>query len=94
MPQRRPMSAQESTIATLQHQLHQENTRRFEQIERNQDRQQKLLDQIALNTSDLPKLKDRVDGLEVTSDRIKGGGTTIALLMGSWELIRFLLFRK
>ena len=58
------MSAQESTIATLQHQLHDENKRRFEQIERNQDRQQMILDKILANTGDLPALKATIEEIE------------------------------
>ena len=88
------MSAAESTIATLQHQLHRENQRRFEQIEKNQENQQKILNQIVVNTADLPKLKDRVDELETDSNRVKGGGAMIAFIFASWEALRFFILKR
>ena len=94
------MSAQESTIATLQHQLHQENSRRFEQIEKNQDRQQKMLEQIVASTAGLPDLKGelanvgkKVESLEASHNRLKGGTGVIGALIGSWEIIRFVIFK-
>jgi hypothetical protein len=94
------MSAQESTIATLQHQLHQENTRRFEQIERNQDRQQKVLETILANTAGLQDLKKelgevslKVENLEGAHNRLKGGTGVLGALVGSWEIVRFILFK-
>ena len=94
------MSAAESTIATLQHQLHQENQRRFEQIEKNQDRQQKMLEQIVASTAGLPDLKNtiaemegKVESLEGAHNRLKGGTGVLGAIVGSWEIVRFILFK-
>jgi hypothetical protein len=94
------MSAAESTIATLQHQLHQESQRRFEQIEKNQDRQQKMLEQIVASTAGLPDLKNtiaemggKVESLEGAHNRLKGGTGVLGAIVGSWEIVRFILFK-
>ena len=95
------MSAAESTIATLQHHLHQENQRRFEQIEKNQDRQQKMLEQIVASTAGLPDLKNsitemegKVESLEGAHNRLKGGTGVLGAIVGSWEIVRFILFKQ
>jgi hypothetical protein len=94
------MSVQETTIATLQQQLHGENQRRFQQIEKNQDAQQRLLNQILANTAVLPHIKadvvelgSKVEELEGAHNRLKGGTGALGALVGSWEIIRFVLFR-
>lgn len=94
------MSALEQTIATLQQQLHAENQRRFQQIEKNQDSQKRMLDQILLNTAELPALKEKVekvegqvDELKESHQRTKGASALGAVILGSWELIRFVFTR-
>jgi uncharacterized FlaG/YvyC family protein len=90
------MSAQESTIATLQHQLHQESQRRFEQIEKNQDRQQKVLEQVLSNTSDLPQLKATVEDIDKERNRAKGAvklAMVLATSSGVIEAYRWIFSR-
>lgn len=90
------MSAQESTIATLQHQLHEENRRRFEQIERNQDRQQMILDKILANTGDLPALKATIEEIEQERNRAKGAiklALALATSSGVIEAARWIFGR-
>lgn len=89
------MSAQESTIATLQHQLHKETQRRFEQIESNQDRQGKILEQLLVNTADLSSLKIDVDTLKVDRDNAKGAIKIVGALGigGMVGAIKFLFFK-
>jgi hypothetical protein len=78
----------------LQRQLHRETERRFEQIERNQDNQRKTLDVIAVNTADLPRLKEQVGILERDGNRMKGGGAVAMGLLASWDIFKFILFKR
>ena len=93
----RPMSAQETTIAVLQNRLHEENQRRFEQIEKNQDNQSKMLGEVLKNTADLPDLKKDVEKLKSDRNKIKGAASVGAWLGGGsllGEAIRWMVFRK
>ena len=90
------MSAQETTISILQQQLHAENQRRFVAIEEEQQKQRALLESIARNTADLPKLKEDVESLTTDRNKFKGA-TRLAVLMGGGGLVsegvRWLFFR-
>lgn len=57
---------------TLQQRLHEENQRRFVTIEKTLERQDGVLEQIAENTKDLPKMKDRLDTIESEHNKAKG----------------------
>lgn len=87
------MDNRDATIANLQQRLHQENQRRFEQIEKNQDNQKTTLEEILKNTVDLPKLKNDVEDLKNSHQRLKGGGIVISALLGAWEAVRFLFLK-
>ena len=98
---RRPASAEDLTIMELQRQLHAENKRRFEQIEKNQDNQATSLKEILKNTSDLPALKSdmedlkgQVSAINSERDKVKGAAKLGAWLGGSGltlGIIRWLL---
>lgn len=80
------MNGDERTIADLQQRLHEESQRRFQQIEKNQDRQGKQLDELIKNTADLPKLKKDVE--EINTERNKfEGAAKLATLMGGGSLL-------
>lgn len=83
------MSVEQQTILNLQQRLHEENQRRFEQIEEKQNKQDSILQQILSNTQDLPQLKKDVEDLKDGQSRIKGGGAVITFIIGSWEAVRF-----
>lgn len=87
------MSAQEQQILNLQQQLHAENQRRFEQIEKNQDKQQKMLEELLVNTQGLGQMKLDVDDLKDAHSRLKGASAVGGAILAGWEAIRFLFFR-
>ena len=97
MPGGRSMSAQESTIATLQQQLHAANIKRFEDIEKTLDAQDKVLRQIVENTSGLQDLKDTVKKMDEERNKVKGAAK-IAMWLGGTGLLgevgRWIFFRK
>lgn len=94
------MSAQDATIASLQNRLHAENSRRFEQIEKNQERQQEMLEEVLRNTASLPQLKEDiektnsdVEDLKAAHNRLRGGGKALGGMVAAWEVIRFVFFK-
>ena len=66
MPGRRPATDSEliADNRELQQRLHGQNQRRFEQIEKNQDKQGEVLQEVLENTRDLSKLKDDVSDIK------------------------------
>lgn len=72
------MTRDDATIADLQQRLHDENQRRFEQIEKNQDNLAskfvelgKTLEEVVTNTSCLQQLKEDVADIEKDRNKIK-----------------------
>ncbi len=98
------MSVEDTTIADLQQRLHNENQRRFEQIEKNQDRQAEQLEQLLKNTADLPTLKSDIGDLkdavkDIDGDRNKiKGAVKLGVGAGGLSLLaegaRWLFFRR
>lgn len=89
------MSSQESQIAALQGRLHEANQLRFLAIERNQEKQQSMLQTILSNTAGLSGLRTDVDALKASHNRLKGGVKVAGAIGGSavtaWEIIRTIL---
>ena len=90
MPRGQSASLNDLTIMELQRQLHAENKRRFEQIEKNQDNQKDQLDQLLQNTAELPTLKTdvaeikkQVATINTERDKVKGAAKLGAWLGGS-----------
>ena len=88
------MSVEQQTILQLQQQLHDENKRRFEQIEKRQDKQDELLEKILANTADLPDLKKKVDEHDSSIDQAKGIGAVAVLLIGGLDGLFHLFLRR
>lgn len=94
-PLPRPMSAQETTIAILQQQLHGENQRRLSDIE-------ETLREVRANTAILPALKSDVDAVKnrmddqqkeiddcvASQNRVKGIGLGITGVFSAWEILK------
>ena len=91
------MSAQETTIATLQQQLHAANIQRFEKIEETLKQQDKTLQQIVVNTSGLQELKSTVEDIDKDRNKVKGAAKIAVWLGGTGllgEAARWIFFRK
>ena len=87
------MTAQDATIADLQQRLHDENQRRFEQIEKNQDNLAskfvelgRTLEEVVTNTSCLQQLKEDVADIEKDRNKIKGA-VKLGVGMGGFSLL-------
>jgi len=69
----------------LQRMLHEQNQERMRAIEEQQRKQGELLTKIASNTECLPDMASRIDSLESSRDKQKGGLALLGALWGGLE---------
>lgn len=90
------MSAQESTIAVLQQQLHAANIERFQKIEDRLDTFQQTMEKVVANTADLPQLKEKIASIDAERNKFKGAAKLGVLLGGGsmvGEALRWFWFK-
>jgi hypothetical protein len=70
----------------------------FKRIDRQQGAQQRMLNQILLNTACLPGIDKRLDmaekdvkELQAAHNRTRGASGLVAVLLASWEAVRWFL---